>query len=244
LRRVTSEIWDEAGIDVLVVPTASITPTIREVMDVPIGINTILGYYTNFCNLLDLSVMAVPNGFLPNGMPTGISLIGRAFDDELLFKIARLFEQARSLPLGASGKRDEASAPPPALDFRRKASPDEVQLAVVGSHMGGLNPSFFFPLFFLRTTNLGLPLNGQLLALHASLVSKSKTKPVYQLFDITQPGDKVVQNDFVLFFLCISLISRTTFLYFFFVVNVIQVISDFLFHHFTFFLFSRFLVLG
>lgn len=37
LRRVTSEAWDAAGIDVLVVPTASITPTVQEVLEVPVG---------------------------------------------------------------------------------------------------------------------------------------------------------------------------------------------------------------
>ncbi len=46
LRRVTSELWDAAGIDVLVVPTASITPTVREVLEVPIG--NLLSFSVNF----------------------------------------------------------------------------------------------------------------------------------------------------------------------------------------------------
>jgi Asp-tRNA(Asn)/Glu-tRNA(Gln) amidotransferase A subunit family amidase len=36
---------------------------------------------------------------------TGISLIGRAFDDELLFRVARQFQRTRDLPLGATQHR-------------------------------------------------------------------------------------------------------------------------------------------
>ena len=48
----------------------------------PDPLNTNLGYYTNFVNLLDLAAVAVPAGFRPNGLPFGISLIGPAFTDE------------------------------------------------------------------------------------------------------------------------------------------------------------------
>lgn len=86
LRRQAYEIWEEAGLDALVVPTASITPTIKEVLEVPVGLNTVLGLYTNFVNLLDLCAMAVPNAFLPSGMPTGITIIGRAHDDHFVYQ--------------------------------------------------------------------------------------------------------------------------------------------------------------
>jgi allophanate hydrolase len=177
---VTSELWDNAGIDVLVVPTASITPTIQEVLEVPVGINTILGYYTNFCNLLDLSVLALPNGFLPNGMPAGISLVGRAFDDELLYQLGRQFQHARNLPLGASQLlRAAADTPaPPPFVFQTAAS-SEVLVAVCGAHM------------------TGLPLNGQLLALKATFASAPRTSSNYRLYDITQPGDKVARPGLV-----------------------------------------------
>ena len=45
----------------------------------PVRLNTNLGYYTNFVNLLDLAAVAVPAGFRPNGLPFGISFIGPAF---------------------------------------------------------------------------------------------------------------------------------------------------------------------
>ena len=91
LRREAHEVWDEAGIDALIVPTASVTPTIKEVMEVPVGINTVLGLYTNFVNLLDLCGIAVPNGFLPYGQPTGITIIGKAFDDHFVYQVIHFF---------------------------------------------------------------------------------------------------------------------------------------------------------
>jgi len=61
LRRETENAWDD--MDVLIVPTASTFPTIAEVNADPLGINTKLGYYTNFLNLLDLCAMQLPAGF-------------------------------------------------------------------------------------------------------------------------------------------------------------------------------------
>lgn len=105
LRRQAYQIWAEADIDMLVVPTASITPTISEVLNLPGNINTMLGYYTNFVNLLNLSALAVPNGFLPNGMPQGITLIGKAFQDRNLAVLGRRFQEANDLELGKTGFR-------------------------------------------------------------------------------------------------------------------------------------------
>ena len=50
--------WD--GIDVLVVPTVPRLPTPAEVRPTPIGVNSMLGTYTNFVNLLDLAALTVP----------------------------------------------------------------------------------------------------------------------------------------------------------------------------------------
>ena len=46
-----------------------------------------LGYYTNFVNLMDLAAVAVPAGFRPDGLPFGVSLIGRAFSDAALMAL-------------------------------------------------------------------------------------------------------------------------------------------------------------
>ena len=50
-------------------------------------LNTNLGYYTNFVNLLDLCAVAVPAGFQANGLPVGVTLIGPAGQDRLLLGV-------------------------------------------------------------------------------------------------------------------------------------------------------------
>jgi allophanate hydrolase len=81
-----------AGIDALIVPTAPIFPTLAELDADPIGPNTRLGTYTNFVNLLDLAAIAIPGPFRSDGLPAGVTLIGRSGSDHALAALAqRLF---------------------------------------------------------------------------------------------------------------------------------------------------------
>ena len=80
-------------------PPAPSTPTKRS-PPTPVQLNTNLGYYTNFVNLLDLAAVAVPAGFRANGLPFGISLIGPAFTDEALLAVADRFHRAQSAEPG------------------------------------------------------------------------------------------------------------------------------------------------
>ncbi len=89
LRRETEAIWQQA--DFLLLPTAATHYTIEQVQAAPIALNTNLGYYTNFVNLLDLAAVAVPAGFKTNGLPFGVTLIGQAFTDEGLLRVADQF---------------------------------------------------------------------------------------------------------------------------------------------------------
>ncbi len=59
-----------------------------EIAAEPIALNTNLGYYTNFVNLLDLAALAVPAGMRANGIPFGVTLIGPAWSDEALLATA------------------------------------------------------------------------------------------------------------------------------------------------------------
>ena len=90
------------GVDVMVVPTAGTIYRIREVEADPITLNANMGYYTNFVNLLDLAAISVPNGFLPDGVPMGITLIGPAFSDSYLAGLAGAFHGRRVDRLGAT----------------------------------------------------------------------------------------------------------------------------------------------
>ena len=53
-------ITHSATIDALVLPTAPTIYTVEQVLADPIGLNSRLGTYTNFVNLLDLCGLAVP----------------------------------------------------------------------------------------------------------------------------------------------------------------------------------------
>ena len=40
-------------------------------------------------------VMSVPSGFASNGVPTGLQIVGRTFDDVSVFRAAAAFEKAK-----------------------------------------------------------------------------------------------------------------------------------------------------
>ena len=83
-----------AEVDCIMTPTAGTYYTIAEVNADPVQLNTNLGYYTNFMNLLDYSALAVPTGFYANNMPFGVTLFAPAFNDYNLMKIAKAFEES------------------------------------------------------------------------------------------------------------------------------------------------------
>jgi allophanate hydrolase len=81
------------GCDALLTPTTTLHPTIAEVRDDPVGVNSRLGTYTNFANLLDLAALAVPAGTVA-GLPFGIMLTGPAGSDARLAEIAASCDQS------------------------------------------------------------------------------------------------------------------------------------------------------
>jgi Asp-tRNA(Asn)/Glu-tRNA(Gln) amidotransferase A subunit family amidase len=40
-------------------------------------------------------VLAVPSGFAENGVPTGIQIVGRTYDDETVFRVGAALEQVQ-----------------------------------------------------------------------------------------------------------------------------------------------------
>src|SRR5262249_43886634 len=82
LQALAAERW--RAMDVLLLPT---TPTVFATAAVqrdPIELNTRLGIYTRFVNLLDCCAVAVPAGFRDDGLPAGVSLIAPAWRDAAL----------------------------------------------------------------------------------------------------------------------------------------------------------------
>jgi allophanate hydrolase len=87
LQRETERQWQQ--MDILAVPTTGTIYSIAEVKASSLQLNSNLGLYTNFVNLLDLAAISIPNGFQSNGLPTGLTLIAEAWQESLLCKIGK-----------------------------------------------------------------------------------------------------------------------------------------------------------
>jgi len=153
-------------IDALLLPTTVEHPTLAEVAAEPLAVNSRLGRFTNFANLLDLAAIAVPGGRVGE-THFGVQLVGPAFTD------ARLAGLARRILADASTENPELPATVPAVPAPAvteqpaapdKAQPDEIVLAVAGAHLSGQ------------------PLNHQLTALAGRLLETTATSADYRLF--------------------------------------------------------------
>ncbi|WP_094892556.1 allophanate hydrolase [Bradyrhizobium amphicarpaeae] len=147
-----------ANIDALVLPTAPTAYTTAQVLANPIELNSRLGTYTNFVNLLDLCGLALPAEMRADGIPFGITLLAPAGHDALLASIGRVFHANTKLTVGAKGAAQAPLAPLPA------SGGDEIPIAVVGAHLSGM------------------ALNGELTALNATLIEATMTAPDYKLY--------------------------------------------------------------
>jgi len=166
LRRQSERAWARA--DVLMTPTAATIFEVAAVEADPIELNSRLGYYSNFVNLLDLAAVAVPAGFRKDGLPFGITLVGPRSTDRSLLELASGLHRAAVDTLGAT-RWTFPPAPPAAGDDSRGDDSEEIlALAVCGAHMQGL------------------PLNYQLRAGGGRLLRKVRTAPCYRLFAL--PG--------------------------------------------------------
>ena len=145
--------------DVILVPTS---PTIYRVADVeadPIALNSNLGTYTNFVNLLDMAAVSVPAGFRANGLPFGVTLVGPGQSDGALAILADRLHRALH---PRSGKHD---APLAAAPMTPDVGGDGlVTVCVVGAHL------------------TGMPLNSQLTERHATLLETTRTAPDYRFY--------------------------------------------------------------
>ena len=160
-------------IDILIVPTTPTHPLITDVQANPVELNSQLGYYTNFVNLLDLCALAVPCQRRHDGLPAGVTLIAPSGADrrlaELGARIQGLFAtEAADVAGTVTEKKPAAAANTIApLPFQEPT----VALAVVGAHLRGQ------------------PLNWQLQEAGARFVTATQTATSYALYALanTQP---------------------------------------------------------
>lgn len=101
LARQADRVFDR--VDALLVPT---TPGIVRCADAradPHRVNARLGTYTHFVNLLDLAAVAVPAGLGVDGVPRGVTLIGRPGSDRALAELGAALHVRCTDTLGATG---------------------------------------------------------------------------------------------------------------------------------------------
>jgi allophanate hydrolase len=158
LRRVADYIFAHQ-IDALALPTAPTIYSIKQVAADPIQLNSRLGTYTNFVNLLDLCGLALPAAMTEAGLPFGITLLAPGGADARLAEIGRVFHADTQLPLGALREPQPALAP-----LATRPAQGEVAVAVVGAHLSGL------------------PLNGELRELGGRLLQTTTTAADYRLY--------------------------------------------------------------
>ncbi|MEO9327883.1 allophanate hydrolase [Gordonia aurantiaca] len=120
--------WGDAT--ALMVPTAPAHPAIAEVAADPVGLNSRMGTYTNFCNLFDLSAIAVPSGVVTERdggqAQFGVTFLAGAHEDAVLVDLAARF--LGDAGVGASWVESGASW---------VEGGSAVDLAVFGAHMRG-----------------------------------------------------------------------------------------------------------
>ena len=155
LRRDADEIL--RTVDFVVTPTTGTIYTIDAVNSDPVTLNSRLGHYTNFMNLLDCAAVAVPAGFRADGLPFGVTLFAPAFHDAALLAYAARLHHTGGLTLGATGRPVPAPADAAVHD-------ELIPLVVCGAHLQGL------------------PLNHQLTERGAHLIAATRTAPRYRLY--------------------------------------------------------------
>jgi allophanate hydrolase len=104
------------GAQILMVPGTPTIYTVAQLEADPIELNSRLGLYTNFANLLDMAAITVPAGARPDGIPFGVTLLGPAFTDRALAALAARFSGEEITP-------EKTNA---------------IRVAVVGAHLAGM----------------------------------------------------------------------------------------------------------
>ena len=147
-------------VDFLLTPTAGTIYTIDEVNAEPIKLNSNLGYYTNYMNLLDCASVAVPAGFLDNDLPWGVTLVSTCMQDRKLLSHANKWQQHLKLKLGN-------------LDYE-----------IAASSVADISFSQHIPVIVCGAHLEGLALNWQLKERGASLQEKTTSAGAYRMYVI------------------------------------------------------------
>lgn len=109
---------------VLIMPTAGGTWTREQVRNDPIRTNSMMGGFTNHCNLLDLCAISVPSMEAAEKVPFGITLFSLSEHEDFILGLAEKF-------LNPSKKINNVD------EETENVSNDDIFVAVCGLHMKG-----------------------------------------------------------------------------------------------------------
>lgn len=154
LKRKTDQIL--ATVDTILTPTCPGIYTIAEMEADPLTLDTCLGSFTNFMNLLNYAAVAVPAGFTENQLPWGVTLFGPAWSDTVIVCLADRLHRQMADTIGATGDT--------LLEEPAPIVPDTLYVAVCGAHLEGF------------------PLNGQLTSRGGVLIKCTRTAPRYRFY--------------------------------------------------------------
>ena len=160
LKRRCDALWQQ--VDAALTPTSGEVYSVAQMEADPVSLNSNLGYYTNFMNLLDYAAVAVPGGFQTNGLPFGVTFFAPANQDGPLLHLASRWQRHTRLLLGAT------KITVPDAEIIDGLPNGQMRLAVCGAHLSGLS------------------LNWQLTSRQGKLIGVTESSPDYKLFAL--PG--------------------------------------------------------
>lgn len=114
-KRLASREMDK--VDFMMLPTVPRNFSLEEVKNNPVELNSILGTYTNFMNLLDYCAVALPAGRYEGKLPWGITMFAEAGRDRALLEKGSFYEGQE-------------------VDYGNDWN--EVRMAVCGAHLEGM----------------------------------------------------------------------------------------------------------
>lgn len=154
-------------VDFIITPTAAIQPTLTQVLANPIELNSTLGYYTNYMNLLDYSAIALPNARHTGPIPNGFTLVANSFFDQKLLAWGATWQRHMQTTLGCTTSEQTTTTKPGFNDLAT------INIVVCGAHLSAQ------------------PLNWQLTERGATLSEVTQSSANYRLYalaDGKRPG--------------------------------------------------------
>ncbi|WP_024850642.1 allophanate hydrolase [Hydrogenovibrio kuenenii] len=159
-QKLTEFLWGE--IDCMITPTTPTIYSIEQMQKEPIKLNSMLGTYTNFMNLLDYAALAMPTGFREDSLPAGLTMFAPAGSDRLLMQLA---DKLHGQFVQTSGAKQ---TPVTERNSSHFVNPHSISLAVVGAHL------------------TGFPLNWQLTERGAKLLQTTQTAAKYNFYELSE----------------------------------------------------------